>query len=78
MTSYGIFLMILYFFKVQIKTGNYNEKDLESKNFDEIGKYFYEFIKYYGESFENQTQKVLVEDSNLEQEARNPYVNILI
>ena len=55
LNPYGLTLMVIFFLQIQLSTNMYNINDMNN-----LGKLFFEFIKFYGMQFDNTKNIVFV------------------
>ena len=71
LNSYGLTLMIIFFLQIQISTSVYNINDKSN-----LGKLFFEFIKFYGMKFTNNYINIRVgRNEQIERETRDYLIN---
>ena len=73
LNPYGLTLMVVFFLQIQLSTNIYNINDKNN-----LGKLFFEFIKFYGMQFDNTTNFVFVSvgiNDKIEREAYDFVLN---
>ena len=73
LNPYGLTLMVIFFLQIQLSTNMYNINDMNN-----LGKLFFEFIKFYGMQFDNTNNIVFVRggiNDQIEKEACDYVMN---